>query len=167
MIGQFHITWQDISRKIWNIALDAETFWRWNLKAVRSHNNFNKRTCATYVLTSYVRTYVLVQSTRFLKMLLLFNFSIFWIWLLIHISIHMFWPFLVLHTLCHTAYCYLTLLFSEWTLQLKDEGDMLPWLKALEKSGVNCLHPQESVCDQVGPAESDFVMLRESFWFTF
>ena len=75
----------------------------------------------------------------------------------------MFWPFLVLHTLCHTAYCYLTLLFSEWTLQLKDEGDMLPWLKALEKSGVNCLHPQESVCDQVSPSESDFVMFRKSF----
>ena len=61
---------------------------------------------------------------------------------------------LALITLCHT----LTLLFSEWTLQLKDEGDMLPWLKALEKSGVNCLHPQESVCDQVSPSDFDFVM---------
>jgi len=38
---------------------------------------------------------------------------------------------------------------KKWTLQLKDEGDMLPWLKALEKSGVNCMHPQEQVCDEV------------------
>jgi len=36
----------------------------------------------------------------------------------------------------------------KWLLQTTDESEILPWLKSMEQSGVNCLEPQEKVCDQ-------------------
>ena len=38
---------------------------------------------------------------------------------------------------------------SEWLLQTSDEGEILPWLKSMEQTGVQCLEPQEKICDQV------------------
>eukprot|EP00116_Pleurobrachia_bachei_P019219 sb/3479481/ len=35
---------------------------------------------------------------------------------------------------------------KKWMLQTKEEGEILPWLKALEKSGVQCLEPTEAIC---------------------
>ena len=43
--------------------------------------------------------------------------------------------------------------FPEWKLQTKDGSEILPWLQALDKSGVNCMHPRENICDSVSHLE--------------
>lgn len=37
---------------------------------------------------------------------------------------------------------------TKWLLQTGDESEILPWLKSMEQSGVNCLEPQEAVCNE-------------------
>jgi len=37
---------------------------------------------------------------------------------------------------------------SKWLLQTSDEEEILPWLKSMEQTGVQCLEPQEKICDQ-------------------
>merc|ERR1711944_164163 len=41
---------------------------------------------------------------------------------------------------------------AKWNLQTSDESEILPWLKAMEQSGVNCLEPQEAVCESAACA---------------
>jgi len=41
---------------------------------------------------------------------------------------------------------------KKWLLQTADEGEILPWLKAMEQSGVSCLNPEEDVCESAACA---------------
>jgi len=43
---------------------------------------------------------------------------------------------------------------KKWLLQTSDESEILPWLKAMEQSGVSCLTPQEEVCESAACASN-------------